>query len=160
MIHALFDSPWYWWSAALLLLLLEIILPGAFLMWIGLGTVVVGIFLWLFPTAPVILQLFVLAVSIVGAVLVGIRWSNTEKSSSRSKLNQGLDQLVGQEAVVSQGFEEGRGRVRVEDSFYAAYAQAPLEVGQRVLITGVNANGLQVQACLKGDQYENKRAPI
>ena len=72
-LHAVFDSYWYWFSAALLLLLLEVVIPGAFLMWIGLGAAGVGLFLLVFPQAALAWKLVALVVSVTVAVLVGVR---------------------------------------------------------------------------------------
>lgn len=145
IIDALFDSYWYWFSAALLLLVLEILIPGAFLMWIGLGAAGVGGFLLLFPTASFAWQLAALAVSVTAAVLLGMAWQKRTQRTQEHGLNLGLETYIGRTAVVSQDFVQGQGRIRLDDSFFSAYADQSIVAGQSVVVVGVGDLGLQVQ---------------
>lgn len=145
MLSAVFDSYWYWFSAALLLLLLEILIPGAFLMWIGFGAVGVGVFLFVFPQAALAWQLVALAVSVTLGVLLGLAWQKKNRQSTSHGLNQGLETYIGRTAIVSQSFSHGQGRVRLDDSFFTAYSGEDIIVGQQVVVTAVTDNGLYVQ---------------
>lgn len=147
-LSAIFDSYWYWLSACLLLLLLEILIPGAFLMWIGFGAAGVGLFLWVFPQADLAWQLLALAVSVVGAVLIGLRWQKGSKKVPANHLNQGLDAYVGRTVVVSNDFSSGVGRVRVDDSFFPAISPDPLVQGQRAVVIAIDEATLVVKADL------------
>lgn len=144
-LSSIFDSYWYWLSAALLLLLLEILIPGAFLMWIGFGAMGVGLFLWVFPTATLVWQLIALAISVSGAVLIGVAWQKKSRQQYPHGLNQGLESYIGHIAVVSQEFIQGQGRIRLDDSFFTAFSSAQLIVGQKVVVTAVDNQGLQVE---------------
>lgn len=144
-LSAIFDSYWYWLSAALLLLLLEILIPGAFLMWIGFGAAGVGLFLLVFPTATLVWQLVALAMSVSGAVLIGIAWQKKSRHRNPHGLNQGLDSYLGRIAVVSQDFSQGQGRIRLDDSFFTAFSSQLLVAGQNVIVTVVDENGLHVK---------------
>lgn len=74
MLEWIFASYWYWFALALVLLALEIVLPGIFLLWLGLGTALVGAFLLAFPQATPEMQLLALAISITLAVAMGLKW--------------------------------------------------------------------------------------
>lgn len=145
-ISAIFDSYWYWLSAALLLFILEIMAPGVFLMWIGLGAAGVGVFLLLFPEAPLALQLIALAFSVTAAVCLGMVWQKKNRETHHHGLNQGLESYIGRTAIVSQDFVSGQGRVRLDDSFFTALANQPLVTGQSVIVISVHETVLQVQA--------------
>lgn len=145
-ISAIFDSYWYWFSACLLLLLLEILIPGAFLMWIGFGAAGVGFFLWLFPQADMVWQLFALAISVVGAVLIGLHWQKQSKKHPIAGLNQGLEMYIGRAVLVSEDFNSGVGRIRVDDSFFTANSTDLLVQGQRAVVTEVRDTILIVKA--------------
>lgn len=141
---AVFDSYWYWFSAALLLLVLEVLIPGAFLMWIGLGAVGVGLFLWIFPSATLALQLVALAISVTVAVVAGVHWQKRTRHTPNIPLNQGLDSYLGRSAIASQDFHQGQGRIRLDDSFFTAHSPYAIEHGQQVKIIAVDEAGFAV----------------
>lgn len=145
ILSAVFDSYWYWLSAALLLLLLEVLIPGAFLMWIGLGAAGVGLFLFIFPTTALAWQLVALAVSVTAAVLFGAAWQKKSRQQNPHSLNQGLRSYLGRHATASHDFEQGQGRVRLDDSSFAAYSDEIIKAQQTVLIIAVDEMGFKVQ---------------
>ena len=62
-------GPWTWWIAGLVFLGLEILVPGVFLLWIGLAAIVVGALSFLFWGTDVWswqLQLLLFAVLLTG----------------------------------------------------------------------------------------------
>lgn len=145
ILSAIFDSYWYWLSAALLLLLLEVLIPGAFLMWIGLGAAGVGVFLFIFPAAALAWQLIALAVSVTAAVLLGVAWQKKSRHQNPHGLNQGLASYVGRHAKASQDFVQGQGRVRLDDSSFVAHSDEPITTQQAVRIIAVDAQGFKVE---------------
>ena len=56
-LDTLFDSAWYWLIAGAILIGLEIVIPGAFLMWIGGGMLITGASILLFPDTTLVVQL-------------------------------------------------------------------------------------------------------
>lgn len=147
MLESIFDSYWYWFSLAALLLLLEIIVPGIFLIWLGMGAAFVGVFLVIFPQADLAWQLFALVVSISGAVALGLKWQKKILKTQPATLNLGLEGYIERTAVVSQEFNQGRGRVRIDDSSFPAISEDdPLEVGQAVSIIAIQDNRFVVAA--------------
>lgn len=151
ILSTVFDSYWYWFSAALLLLLLEVLIPGAFLMWIGFGAAGVGVFLLLFPTAALAWQLIALAVCVTASVLLGVAWQRKNRHHHVHGLNQGLDSYVGRSAKASQEFTQGRGRVRLDDSFFTAYSTLDQQINahDQVTIIAVDEKGFHVQRAME-----------
>ena len=145
MLELIFASHWYWLIAAAVLLILEIIVPGIFLIWLGLGAALVGLFLLVVPGADPAWQLLALTVSIYFSVVVGLRWQRKLLRQQPSELNLGLEGFIGRTAVVSQAFEYDRGRVRLEDSSYVARCQSRPEPGQPVRVTGIDGQTLIVE---------------
>lgn len=145
MLHALFASHWYWLIAGISLLILEIIVPGIFLLWLGLAAMLVGLFLLAVPEAGLAWQLAVLALSICIAVAAGLKWQKKLLRHQPHSLNQGLDGFIGRSVRVSQTFQHGQGRVHLEGSTYAATSSTPdLTEGQAVVVTAVSAGMLVV----------------
>lgn len=120
-IAFIFESYWYWLIAGLVLVLAEMLLPGVYLLWMGVGALVVGVFTAVWPNAPLWLQLAVLAVAMVGSVLAGIYFqARTRKPADAQGLNAGLQSFVGAQGTAADGFHAGHGRIKLNDSFYNA----------------------------------------
>lgn len=145
MLALVFSSYWYWLVAALLLLILEILVPGIFLLWIGLGAALVGLFLLLWPNAGPEWQLLALACSISLSVAAGLLWQRKLLRREPATVNRGLEEYLQQTAQVSQPFNQGHGRIRIDDSSWPARCEQPLEAGQWVRIVAIDHGLLVVQ---------------
>lgn len=151
MLEWVFESSWYWLIAAALLLLLEIVVPGIFLMWLGLGAAAVGLFLVVFPNAALAWQLIALVCCISAAVIAGLKWQKKIIAQQPQDINQGLAGYIGRTVLTSINFQHGRGRIRMDDSSFPAICETanPAE-GENVLITAVNDEGLIVTPVAAG----------
>ncbi len=146
MLEWIFASHWYWLIAAAILLILEIIIPGIFLIWLGLGATLVGLFLLVVPEAGLAWQLFALALSTCIAVVAGLTWQKRLAQRQTNSLNQGLEGFIGRTARVSQPFHHGQGRIHLEDSTYMASSNSgALQADEPVRIVAVHNNTLLVE---------------
>lgn len=137
----IFASYWYWFSLAAALLLLEILIPGIFLLWLGLGAIGVGVLLLLFPNAELAWQLAMLISSMSLSVLAGLKWQRKIISQQPATLNLGLEGYLGRSAIVIQDFNQGRGRIRLDDSSFPAKAiDFDAKAGQQVVISTIEEN--------------------
>ncbi|RIY00894.1 NfeD family protein [Aureimonas flava] len=135
-----------WWILGVLLLVGELALPGVYLLFLGIGAMVVG------ANALVGLDLswqsqllgFVV-VSGVAALLGHRRYGQRAKAPSGEPLNDRTARLVGRRARVSEAIRDGRGRVAVEDGWWNA--EGPdLPVGAGVVVTAAKGSVLIVSA--------------
>lgn len=139
------DPGWLWMIGGVLLLAAEILLPGVFMVWIGIAAIVTGLFALLFGIG-LAGQLGLFALYSVLAVLVGRRFYAVQgTASSDHQLNEPGARLIGRRVIVVQAVDEDSGRVRVGDSEWSARG-GPAEPGDRVRITGVEGNCLIVEA--------------
>ena len=115
----LFDTPWLWWIAGAALVGLELLVPGVFLLWIGLGAAATGVVLAALPGLPLTWQLLSFAALMFIALAAGIAVQRRANAAG-PQLNQELQGLVGRRFKSLVTFEHGRGRVQVGDSSYAA----------------------------------------
>lgn len=139
------EPGWLWMIGGVVLLTAEILVPGVFLVWIGIAAVVTGLFALLFGIG-IAGQLGLFALYSVLAVMVGRRFYGVKGAESADpRLNDRAAQLVGKRVLVIQPVDEDSGRVRVGDSEWSARG-GPAEPGQRVRITGVEGNCLIVEA--------------
>lgn len=137
-------SGWLWAIGGVILLAMEILVPGVFLVWIGIAAIVTGIFALLFPIG-IAGQLGLFALYSVLAVYVGRRFYGVKGDDSiDARLNDRTAQLIGRRVLVVQPVDEDSGRVRVGDSEWSARG-GPAQPGERVRITGVEGNCLIVE---------------
>jgi membrane protein implicated in regulation of membrane protease activity len=143
-------GPWNWWIAGLLLLGFEVVLPGFFLLWLGLSAIVVGtITLTIgFEAAwwPWQVQVIVFGILSLLLAVLGRRWmSSRGEESDRPDLNDRGGQLVGRAATLEDPIVNGQGRVRIGDTVWRVDGP-DLPAGTRVMVTGRDAGRLTVEA--------------
>jgi membrane protein implicated in regulation of membrane protease activity len=138
------DPGWLWLIGGVLLLIAEVIAPGFFLVFVGAAAIATGLFTVLFDLGTVPqLALFVLYALI--AVMLGRRfYANRSSDSADPRLNDRAARLVGKVVTVVAAVDEHVGRVRVGDGEWSARG-GPAAVGDRVRITGVDGNCLNVE---------------
>ena len=149
MIQSIFFElgAWNWMVLGFVLLGFELVLPGVFLLWIGIAALLtgalslqlgsLGFFGWQW-------QLLVfLALSVV-AVLVGRRLLGApDTPSDQPLLNRRAEQLIGQTAVLLEPLADGRSRVRLGDTIWRV-AGPDLAAGTRVRVVAVRDTELVV----------------
>ena len=138
------DPHWAWLILAGVLGIAEILVPGIFLIWIGMAALVTGL-VTLALGIPEPLQFSLFAMLAVAAVFAGRRWfARNPIESSDPLLNDRAARLVGETVTVVEAIEGGEGRVRVGDGVWPAKgADAPL--GTRLRVTGIDRGLLKVE---------------
>lgn len=140
-----FTPGWLWMIGGVLLLIAEIIAPGFFLIFIGAAAIATGLFTLLFNLG-IVPELALFAVYAILAVMAGRRfYANRVEATSDARLNDPARRLVGKVVTVVTAVDEHDGRVRVGDGEWSARG-GPAAVGDRVRITGVDGNCLNVEA--------------
>jgi membrane protein implicated in regulation of membrane protease activity len=141
-------GPWSWWVLGLVLLAAELIVPGVFLVWIGLAAIIVGalsLALWEEPFWAWQLQLLLFAALAVITVVLGRRYVyRNDKPSDQPFLNQRGASLVGRTATLHEPIAEGRGRIRLDDTFWSVMGP-DLPAGTRVKVVASNGRDLTVE---------------
>lgn len=141
-------GPWSWWVLGLILLAAEILIPGVFLIWIGIAAIIVGclsLLLWNDPFWVWQTQILVFAVLAVGAAVLGRRIMARSEDSDEPLLNRRGESLVGRTATLSEPISEGRGRIRIDDTMWVVNGP-DLPVGARVRVIESTGRELRVEA--------------
>ncbi|MFP4155393.1 MAG: NfeD family protein [Halothiobacillaceae bacterium] len=141
-METLFDNPWYWVIGGAVLIGLEMLVPGVFLLWMGIAAVFVGMLLAMLPDLSPAWQLLILAGSMVGSIGTGA-WVQ-RRSRGAPVLNHEADDLIGQTYVAATDFAAGRGRIRVGDTTYSAEGPDTIRAGDQVLARGRTGNRIHV----------------
>ena len=142
-------GPWAWWVLGIVLLILEVLMPGVFLVWIGIAAIITGalsLALWETAFWTWHAQWLVFAVLSLIAAIIGRRIvSSRGQTSDQPHLNQRGQSLIGRTATLEQPIAEGRDRIRLDDTMWNV--QGPdLPVGTRVRVTTSSGSNLTVEA--------------
>lgn len=139
------NGPWSWIVAGLVLLGLELVVPGGYLLWVGVAGILTGILTLLQPL-PWAVQWLVFGVLSLVSIVVWVRISRHRRNQSdRPLLNRRADRFIGIEAVLEQPIVEGFGRLALEDTFWRI-SGPDLPAGRRVRIVGSDGAVLKVEA--------------
>lgn len=137
-----------WWIFALLLIVGELMVPGYFLLWIGLAAAAMGVLLWLFPGLGLLAQAVLFAFLALAACLAYARWLRPRierRAPGADQLNRRGEQMIGQRYELIEAIVHGRGKVRVGDGQWLA-SGPDLPAGSTVEVVAVDGTTLQVRA--------------
>ena len=137
-------STWFWAGLALALFAAEALLPGAFLLWLGLAAAALAAIRLVLPDMGLIAQSILFA--ILAMASVGIGWKLRGRHAPRSDsplLNRRSAQLVGRVLPLTRAIENGRGQVRIDDAYWTV--EGPdLPVGTPVRVVAAETMLLRV----------------
>jgi membrane protein implicated in regulation of membrane protease activity len=149
MLERIFSElgPWNWMVLGFILLALEIVVPGVFLLWIGIAALLIGaISLLIWDAGFWIWQVQVIAflgLSLVSAY-AGKRFMGSGKATTdQPLLNQRGAQMIGRTATLDEPILEGRGRIRLGDTQWRV-SGPDLPAGARVRVTGASDADLEL----------------
>ena len=135
-----------WWLLALVLIGAELVMPGFFMLWIGMAAAAMGLILMFLPELSFLTQ----AVLFVALALVScyVYWhfvrSAAGETSDQPRLNRRAEQHIGRRYVLDTAIVNGRGKVKVGDSPWLA--EGPdLPAGTEVEVIGADGTTLKVQ---------------
>ena len=136
-------GPWLWFAVAVSLFVFETIVPGVHFLWFGLAAGATGV---VALAAPISWQWQLIVFSLLAFITVFlVRRSGygDNAKSDEPALNVRGAQYIGRMVVVEEAIRNGRGKVRVGDTIWAAEGEdAP--AGSRVEVTGVNGTVLVI----------------
>lgn len=141
-------GPWSWLILGLVLLAAELAAPGNFLIWIGLAALVMGgasLALWDMAFWGWHVQLVQFAVLSIAMTLAGRHFLGGKAVvTDEPLLNQRGQSLVGRTATLVEPIREGRGRIRLDDTWWSV-SGPDLPAGMRVRVAVWDGNELIVE---------------
>ena len=145
------DLNWIIWLAAgLVLMISELFFASFFILWFGLGAVIVGLLMLAFPTMSFSAQMILWAVSSLAFVLAWFKFFKPHVLKNQSAISQ--DAFHGEIAVVARDIKPyAKGLVQFQkpilgDDKWEAFADADIAAGERVRVVAVDGNLLKVKA--------------
>ncbi|MBB3833419.1 hypothetical protein FHR55_001629 [Xanthomonas arboricola] len=135
-----------WAVLALLLIAAETLVPGAFLLWMGIAAAAVCLLVLAMPGMSLLVQIVAFVLLSFVSVQVYRSWFRGKgRQSDRPLLNRRAEQLIGRRVLLDQPIHDGRGRAKVDDAFWVV-SGPELPTGAPVRIVGVDGMTLLVEA--------------
>lgn len=135
---------WKWIILGAILLALELAVPGAFMMWLGLSALLVGLISfvigWSWEWQGVAFAVFAVA-----SIPLWRRFAhNVEPPEERPYLNRRADAMIGQTYTLDKPIVDGVGTIRVGDTIWRVNGP-DRAAGSRVKVTRVEGANLMVE---------------
>jgi membrane protein implicated in regulation of membrane protease activity len=140
------DEPfpaWVWLAGGILLMAAEMLLPGVYLLWIGLAGLATGLVAWLIPGLSLAVDLAIFAVFTVAAILLA-RFIAARQGPA-PVLNERGTNLIGQTLILTDAIVGGVGRAREGDGSWRVLGP-DLPAGSPVKVVAIEGGSLRVEA--------------
>jgi inner membrane protein len=138
------STHWFWLSLGLILGVGEMLIPGFFLIWLGLAAIIVGLLDYAFPIS-IPMQVALFAILSIVTVYAGKKFLKENPiETDDPKLNDRGARLTGEIVTVVEAIADGHGRVKVGDTEWTARG-TDAGVGARVRVTGADGAVLLVE---------------
>ncbi len=135
---------WSWIILGAVLLALELAAPGAFMMWLGLSSLLVGVLSFVFPSLTWEWQCVAFAIFSVLSIPLWRRFAHkVESPEERPFLNRRAEAMIGQTFTLEKPIVDGVGTIRVGDTIWRV-SGADRPAGGRVKVTRVDGANLMV----------------
>lgn len=136
---------WNWLVVGLVMMALELLLPGVFLLWLGLAALLVGV-ISLFADWIWQVQVIAFAAFSLAAVPLWRRVASQGAPNADSEfLNRRSDALVGRVFTLEKPIMDGGGTVRVDDTVWRV-SGPDSPAGSRVKVVRADGASLTVEA--------------
>jgi len=138
-------NAWQWGIIATVLIVLEMFVPGAFMLWLGIAAAMVGIIMTFVPSLAWEAQFIIFAVVSVASIYGSRAYqSRHPQETDQPALNRRGEQYVGREFTLNEAIVNGVGKLHVDDTCWKISGK-DMDAGAQVKITGVNGVILTVE---------------
>ncbi len=147
---------WHWLIVGVALILVELMAPGTYLLWIGLGALVTGGIVYLFPALHWAYQAPIFAVLAIAWAVVGRQvYGRLQKrgGDGAAGLNRRAQHLVGTTHTLTAPIKDGIGRIHVGDGTWRVTGP-DLPEGGRVRVVAVDGITLAVEPVKDDSHHE------
>ena len=142
-----FLGSWGWMSVGLVLILLELIVPGTFIIWFGVGAVATGIVDYLMDLSvngQLMTFLICSGISVAFGLLVYRKVFGMNKEVG-THTKTGAHKYIGQSFKVVEAIVDGTGKVAVGDTVWLAHCEKEVAKGKMVKVIDVEGTVLIVE---------------
>jgi inner membrane protein len=136
---------WHWLIAAVVMIIIEMILPAAYFLWMGISAFVVGLSIYVVPGMPVLIQVIIFGVlSVVCLVLYKRHKKSNPNVNDQPNLNRRGEQYVGRSFTLEEAIVNGVGKIKVDDSTWKVKG-SDMPAGMKVRVMSVDGTVFNVE---------------
>jgi len=136
---------WHWLIAAVVMIIIEMILPAAYFLWMGISAFVVGLAIYAVPDMPVLIQVIIFGVlSVVCLVLYKRHKKSNPNVNDQPNLNRRGEQYVGRSFTLEEAIVNGVGKIKVDDSTWRVKG-TDMPAGMKVRVMSVEGTIFNVE---------------
>jgi membrane protein implicated in regulation of membrane protease activity len=138
------EAHWVWLTLGVLLAGLEMLVPGVYLVWLGIAAIITGVMTGLLALSLPLQVVDFVFLSLIIAFSARRFLSESPIRGADPLMNRRGARMVGEIAMVVQAIEHGSGRVHIGDSEWNVRGP-DVAAGERVRITGTDGATLLVE---------------
>ena len=136
---------WHWLIAAVVMIIIEMILPAAYFLWMGISAFVVGLSIYVVPDMPVLIQVIIFGVlSVVCLILYKRHKKSNPNVNDQPNLNRRGEQYVGRSFTLEEAIVNGVGKIKVDDSTWRVKG-TDMPAGMKVRVMSVEGTVFNVE---------------
>jgi len=136
---------WHWLILAVVLIILEMLIPGAYFLWMGVSAIFVGALMYVFPEMVFLIQILIFSVlSVISVIMYRSYRKNNPIVTDEPALNRRAEQYVGQSFTLKEPIVNGEGKIKVDDSTWKITG-ADIDAGETVRVIAVDGMTLVVE---------------
>ncbi len=136
---------WHWLILAVVLVILEILMPGAYFLWMGIAASAVGGTMFIFPGIPFLMQILFFAVlSVITVLIYKAHRKNNPVVTDEPALNRRGEQYIGRSFTLTEPIVHGRGKITVDDSTWKISGEN-MQAGAEVRVVYAEGSTLVVE---------------
>ncbi len=138
-------SNWFWWALAFALFAIEALVPGVYMLWLGLAALLTAVLVLVLPELSLAAQWMLF--SVLAVITLGAAWrfrrAHPPLAKDHPHLNRPAAQFVDRVFALEQGIVNGRGKVKIGDALWVV--EGPdLPAGARVRVRATEGMVLRV----------------
>jgi inner membrane protein len=136
---------WHWLILAVVLIILEILIPGAYFLWMGVSAIFVGGLMYIFPELAFLVQILIFAIlSVIAVMMYRSYRKKNPLVTDEPALNRRGEKYIGQSFTLKEPIVNGVGRIKVDDSSWKIKG-FDIDAGETVRVVAVEGTTLIVE---------------
>jgi len=136
---------WHWLILAVVMIILEILIPGAYFLWMGVSAIFVGALMYVFPEMVFLVQILIFAMlSVISVMMYRSYRKKNPLVTDEPALNRRAEQYVGQSFTLKEPIVNGEGKIKVDDSTWKITG-VDIDAGETVRVIAVEGATLIVE---------------
>ena len=136
---------WHWLILAVVMIILEMLMPGAYLLWMGVSAIFIGALMYVFPEMVFLVQILIFAMlSVISVVMYRSYRKKTPLVTDEPALNRRGEQYIGRSFTLKEPIVNGEGKIIVDDTTWKITGR-DIDAGETVRVVAVEGSTLVVE---------------